>query len=82
MRQVIRLGLGNGTTRVRIYRVVDAKAKLVDVEYTNSKGILRWTPPSPGMYNFTCDAHSEYNVIGYVVENNCGWADGFICPVS
>lgn len=82
MRQVIRLRLGNGISRVKIYRIVDAKAKLIDVEYTNSRGILRWRPPSPGIYNIISDTNSEYNVVGLGITNECGFGDGFICPIS
>lgn len=77
MRQVKRIKFGSGIQKIDIYRIGDRKDELIDVEYTNVNGILRWMPPSMGVYNLICESYPEYSITGMIVNNDAGYADNF-----
>jgi len=82
--QIKRIKFGNsGIIPIAIYRVTDdGKAMLIDREYTDITGMLRWRPPSTGTYNFISAAHPQYNISGVEITETRGHADSFMCPTS
>lgn len=77
MRQVRKLKFGNGIQQIKAYRIVDGKAELVDIEYTNSKGVLRWMPPSTGTFNLICEMSPQYSITGLEIVSDAGFAENF-----
>ncbi|MDP3013587.1 MAG: hypothetical protein Q8M92_05045 [Candidatus Subteraquimicrobiales bacterium] len=81
MKQVRRIKFGSGTKAIYIYKVDAERAALVDIEYTDIYGILRWMPPSNGTYNLICETEQRHNVVGMVVTSSEGAGDSFNYPI-
>lgn len=82
MKQVRKIKFGSGVQQIKIYKITADKTALVDIEYTNINGVLRWMPPSMGVYNLICDIAPEYSVTGYSVVNDAGFAEYFNYPTT
>lgn len=81
MKRVVKIKLGNKWQQIKIYLVGKEGSRslhqpeLIDTEYTNSRGLLRWMPPHNGIFNFINTVDPRYNLTGYSVTNEGGHAD-------
>ena len=81
MRRVTKIKLGDKWQQIRVYLVGKPGGRalpnpvMIDIEYTDSRGMLRWQPPYNGIFNFINTVNPSYNITGYVVENDGGHAD-------
>lgn len=76
MRPITRLKLSDGRDLIKIYDISPprglAGGRIIDYEYTDTKGMLRWSAPRPGVYSFVNENSPQYNKDSYVISNEHG----------
>jgi len=76
MRQIVKLKMSDGRDLIKIYDIGSPKGmeegRVVDYEYTDTRGMLRWSPPKPGTYSFVNENKPQYNKDSYAIINQNG----------
>ncbi len=82
MKRMLRLKLSDGRDLIKIYLMSDIEGdkggKVIDYEYTNTRGVLRWMPPGAGTYSLVNELKPEYNKMNYKVESDTGFGEPYV----
>ncbi|MDD2297421.1 MAG: hypothetical protein PHX79_06360 [Sphaerochaetaceae bacterium] len=76
MKQIVKLKMSDSRDLIKIYNTSPPKGmeggRIVDYEYTDTRGILRWSPPRLGVYSFVNENKPQYNKDSYMIINQNG----------
>jgi hypothetical protein len=77
MRRIVKLKLSDRRDLIKVYDVGGPKGsaggRIIDYEYTDSKGLLRWTPPKSGSYTFVNESRPQFNKVEYNIISDTGF---------